>query len=153
MREAARDLAGKLTEEEKRELERWAREWQRQSSTTSGGGQEAGSRSAPTHADAPAPPFEAETQDVDAHGDDEIGDRVLAEWLADAPIGGAGPTRARGEAMAREARRAADRAVNESAVHPRYHPLLQRYFQRFGETVEQAAKQSSTSAASEDAAP
>lgn len=132
LREAARELADTLTEQEKQQL---VEQWMRRAGSPSGAPGTPPDDAPPTD----RPPRYGGMEEVDLRGeppDDEA--EVIARWLSeDGPEGApdAGARRAR----VRKARSQAEQAVEESVVPARYHELIQRYFGRLADTTRQAA--------------
>jgi hypothetical protein len=134
LREAARELADNLTEDEKRELaERWL-----PNPDTESGTSRVGSGLLDEQTPEELPPFDT-FEDVDLRGDDADEGQIISEWLG--PEGGDGEPAppARGRALARKARSDAERAVEKAVVPSRYYRFIQRYFGRLEETVDKAA--------------
>jgi hypothetical protein len=158
MRERARDLAEKLTPEERQRLEQWSREFAREDDrngeqdtpdrSSSGRGLPPGDGRGETGREGePADDeFFTDAREIDLRdgGGDE---RTVAEWLAsERPEGDPGSTGdGEGASRAGQAQRAAERAVNDGAVPRRYHGLIQRYFGRLRETVDKAAEKNGAS--------
>jgi hypothetical protein len=136
LRQAARDLADSLTDQEKRELaERWMQRPQ-----ADPGGTRLGAGQLDEQPPDGAAPFETiEDVDLREEGAEDEG-RIIAEWLG--PEGGEGEPAlpARGRARARAARTEAERAVEKAVVPSRYAKYIRRYFGRLEETVDKAAE-------------
>ena len=139
LREAARELADTMTEQQRQRLvEQWMEAAEADPPDVGKPGPDdpttdpGGDRAASSPQRSPFSRFD----DVDLRGD-EMADEVIAEWLSDAAVSRA-PTRTGGRAAVRRARRAAAQARDKSGVPSRYHQLIQRYFGRLEETVEKA---------------
>lgn len=150
LRKAARELAQKLTPEERREMERWAKsaaaELRRDAEApgspnrrTNEPGTLAGAQTEGTTPPPDASP--ASTHDIDLR-DNDVGDQVIAQWLGRETPSDASATSgqiAQGVDPIRSAQRQAERAVNESSVPSRYHRYIRRFFGRLDQTAERAA--------------
>lgn len=157
LRRRAREIADNLTDEERRRLAAWARQYQREQGAPpmapdqglarrpdSPDGSSAGVAGEPGHApgnvdgSAASPPLRpGSTEIVDARGPIDpndpgagagAGDQIIAEWLSQGESSPSPDARAATQQRLESARRAAERAVNEQAVNRRYHDLIQRYF-------------------------
>ncbi|MHC4775560.1 MAG: hypothetical protein ACYTBR_09880, partial [Planctomycetota bacterium] len=134
LRQAARELADTLSEDEKRAL---AERWLPKQDPSPGAGR-VGEGLLQEQPPDGTPPFDT-IEDIDLRGDDEVEGRIIAEWLdPEGAQGGPGPP-ARGRALARKAQTDAERAVEKAVVPSRYHKYIQRYFGRLEETVDKAA--------------
>ncbi len=156
LRERAERLMKNASPQEREQLERLAREFQREMETRGGSGGEApppgegtplaqdpragrGPMSAPRRPTGPSA-----TQTVDARsteaGQDrrgERGQRVIAEWLGEGSRG-----RGQSEAFDGAVREAADgveRAIEQQSVPPGYQDLVRRVFQRYTEAARSGA--------------
>jgi hypothetical protein len=135
LRQAARELADSLSDQEKREL---AERWMQRPQADPGGSRVGASRLDEQPPDGPGP-FER-LQDVDLR--EEVGQdegRIIAEWLDPGSGDGEPALPARGRARARAARTEAERAVEKAVVPSRYARYIRRYFGRLEETVDKAA--------------
>lgn len=146
LREAARRLADTMTDEQKRQLvEQWMQMQGDRPDDANPPPDGIGNSSAPPGENAadhgqqrgspPPPAFE----DLDLRGEpDEQDQRIIDEWLSDAPVEGA-PTPAgpgdRAAAVSR-ARSAAEQAIEKSVVPSRYHDVIRRYFGRLEKTAD-----------------
>ncbi len=134
LRQAARELADTLSEDEKRALaERWLPR-----PDPSPGASRVGAGLLEEQPPDGAPPFDT-IEDIDLRGDAETEGRVIAEWLDPEGTHGEPVPPDRGRALARKAQTDAERAVEKAVVPSRYHKFIQRYFGRLEETVDKAA--------------
>ncbi|MHC4900347.1 MAG: hypothetical protein ACYTGD_01665 [Planctomycetota bacterium] len=140
LRQAARELADTLSEDEKREL---AERWLPKPDSGPGPSRVGEGLLDEQPPDGP-PPFE-QFEDVDLRGDEMVEGRTIAEWLAPEDAEGEPAPPARGRARARKAQTEAERAVEKAVVPSRYHQFIQRYFGRLEETVDKAAADSAPS--------
>ena len=134
LRQAARELADTLSDEEKRELaERWLPRGEESGQSTGRGEGRLDLRP-------PADTARFETfDDVDLRDDtDDDAGRIIAEWLSDEAEAPGSGTAARGRAL-RRAQAEAEQALEKSIVPSRYHSFIRRYFGRLEETFERAA--------------
>jgi hypothetical protein len=134
LRQAARELADTLSDEEKKQL---AERWLPRPDSGSGPSRVGEGLLEEQPPDGP-PPFDR-FEDVDLRPDEEFEGRTIAEWLGPQGTEGEPAPPARGRALARKAQTEAERAVEKAVVPSRYHELIQRYFGRLEETVDKAA--------------
>jgi hypothetical protein len=131
MREQARRLLEQASPEERRELERLAREMQDRA-------RQAGGDDAPRDPGAPAPAGERpwQTEAFDARGETPDGPRgpqhVIADWLGDEAErpAGAAPAASPGAPL-REAAEGVERAIDRQAVPRTRSDLVRRVFERY----------------------
>jgi hypothetical protein len=140
LEEMARRMLEESTPEQRRELERLAREMMNESPN---GGRGAGAGPGPAQNQSPAngpgpestrtEPVDARRKPLDRPGE---GERVIADWYSNRPSTrgetGAAPV------LAEELRRAAEsaeRASENQVIPPRYHDLIRRVFNRYAEQV------------------
>lgn len=165
MRQRARELAERMTPQER---EQWAREWQRQNPqppspsepqqqqpspsssdpdnrmARGGGGPEAGVQNPSNDPTSRTPLLNnAQPEVVDLRGN-EPGEEMLSDYLEadpNAPTTGGQLRRITGDAAERirRAQEVAERAVNDSAVPSRYHQFIKRVFGNLNKTVPPAA--------------
>ena len=146
IRRAAERIAEQLTDEERRELARWARQWDKQqthqprdltasSQDRSRDNDRPGSGTGAITSERPDRLHPSNVETINAGGE-EIGDEIVATWLADREGQATPEARAQAREAIRSAQRQAERAVNQSAVPPRYHELIRKYFGHLPATVE-----------------
>jgi hypothetical protein len=134
LRQAARELADTLSEEEKREL---ADRWLPKPDTGPGPSRVGAGRLDQQTPDG-LPPFDT-FEDVDLRPDEENEGQIILDWLDPLGADGEPAPPARGRALARQAQTDAERAVEKAVVPSRYHRYIRRYFGRLEETVDRAA--------------
>lgn len=132
-RQAARNLADTLTEEQRQRLaQQWLGNLEDQPGTGSGDIRRAEDR-------AVGPLREEENLDLRTDAEADI---VIAQWLSKELRAGKPQRVGRTAAPVSRARAAAEQAVEDSVVPSRYHSVIQRYFGRLKDTVDRAAAQS-----------
>lgn len=175
MRQAAQEIAEKLTPEERERLQEWAQQMQQELGEDApsnqppqgdprmrGAGEQpgdggdgstdqagTGARGNTTTSN-PNRLNTGEGNEIDLRGD-ETAERTLAEVFDNRPPGEPTSTdQATPGVVARDARRAAEQAVNNATIHRRYHELIRRYFDRLPETLDEASKPKRTGESSSD---
>lgn len=142
MRDAAQELLEQMSHEERREIERWVAEQDRENGEGAPG--PGGSPRSLLNRTLPTQPvenprlFEYETQDVNAGPAGEaVDDRVIAEMYSseqDRPEG-AVDRQPMDPRRSRQAAQAIERALNEEAIPPRYRTLIRNWARRVSESA------------------
>lgn len=169
MRQAAQEIAEKLTPEERERLKQWAEQMQQElgesanpeqplneeqsggstqsdSGTQPGGsglGEDEGAGRGATGNRSRTTPDRlnpGEGESLDLRGS-ETTNRTLAEIFDQRRSGEPTSTdQATPGVVGRDAKRAAEQAVSNATIHRRYHELIRRYFDRLPQTLDEAAK-------------
>ncbi|MGI9014207.1 MAG: hypothetical protein ACR2GY_08155 [Phycisphaerales bacterium] len=155
-RDAAKRLSEELTAEERKQLEAWSHDRDREGDPNNNPNSDRNNdprgmpgidsqSSQPPSADATAGDDDAASQEIPVDlRDPDAPDRIASDWLSDdrtLPDDEPGRTTASGArddagALIERARTAAERAVNESTVPNRYHDFIRRYFKQLDRAVE-----------------
>lgn len=116
-RKKAREMLDRMSPEQREQMERWARELQRERPTPP-----------PSR---PSPSEDFDSRPVDMRPEESAPDRVIAQWFnpdADPSQPGEISRRAVDDRL-QDAAKGAEQAVEEQSVHRRYSDIIKRYFE------------------------